>query len=320
VTRGGTILLTLALLVSASAAQIDDRPPSARITSTDTIVAIAVDPADATRSILVGPSGQAYEREGDRWLRHREGGVAANVTGAARVGGDLMVAGVATPLYRRTKGTWFATRLGEDGVTLLGNSPIPALIVRRQVFVYAPGKDRWARVGTLPAFKKPFAVWASSTKSVWASTDQGLYRLKGASFARAGDPVQQLAGNGTAPWGVTPTGIRKLPSATVVPATLDGTEGAIVAAAGSGKELFVAIDVAGRVALARLAGNALTRVDDLPATSSRVAALAADAGGTVVVAFADGSVAVRTADAWKTSQVGDALPSHPTGPGPSRTR
>jgi hypothetical protein len=317
---GAAALAALAAAATATAQPTDDAgaptppPATARATSTDTIVAIAAHPTEVTKSILVGPSGQAYERDGDRWLRHHEGGVAADVSGAALLDGDLLVAGVATPLYRRTAGTWSASRLGADGLTTLGSGPTPAVLVRRQVFVLAKG--RWQRVGNLPAFKKAFAVWASGPKSVWVSTDQGTYRLKGSDFVRAGDPVDSFAG--AAPWGITRDGVRKLPATTKIAATLDGTTGAIVAAAGAGKDLHVAIDLGGRITLARVDGSRLVKIDDLPVTSP-VAAMAADAAA-VLIAHRDGSVSVRANDAWVTSKVADQLATRAAGPAPSRTR
>jgi len=316
VTRAVTCLAVL-LLSTVSVAQPAARQ-AARVASRDVIVALAAHPADATQSILVGPSAQAYEPSPSdgRWLRHREGGVAADVSGAALVGGELLVSGVATPLYRRRAGAWFTTRFGEDGATLLGHGPTPAVLVRRQVYVLV--KNRWRRVGALPGFKTAFAVWASGAASVWASTDQGVYRLKGTDFVRAGNPVADLVG--TNPWGVNPGGIRKLPGGLVIAAKLDGVAATIVAADSAGsKDLLVVVDVAGRLALAKVSGNALARIDDLP-IASRVVAMTADSAGRVVVAFADGQVAVRRGGAWTTSRVGDDLAAHAAGPGPSRTR
>lgn len=299
--------------LTAARAQDDGRPSAARTTSADLVVAVAVDPADVTRSLVVGPSGQTYEGDGAGWVRRRGGGVAADVSGAAIAGGELVVAGRATPMYRRTGEAWFALRLGEDGLTRFGTGPTPAVVIRRQVFVHSKGRT-WTRVGTLPG-KAATSLWASG-KTVWLADDAGLYRLKGKSFVRAGASVDALVG-GTA-WSLTPTGLRRLPSGRPVAAELDGAAVTILAAGGAAgdADLTVVVEAAGKPVLATASKTGLTRIDEVPVAGG-IAAVAVDKAGAVLVAFRDGRVAVWAGGSWKTSQVEDQLPADRDGPGPS---
>lgn len=280
------------------------------------IAEVVADPTDVTRAVLVGPSGQVYEPDGGRWVRRAEGGVAADVGGAARAGGELVVAGIATPLYRRDGSTWFALRLGQEGRTVLGAGPTPAVAIGKQVFVHAKGRT-WTRVGALPGAAR--AVWASG-KTVWAATDLGVFRLKGRAFVKAGPPVDAIVGAAGVPWGLVGGGLRHLPSGKDVPVTIDGVAATVVAATGAGKgDLIVVADVGGKLVLARAHRAGVTRIDDVPLTGA-VAGLAVDADGDALVAFAGGAVAVRAGEAWTTAAAEDELPSRKPGPGPSRTR
>lgn len=312
--KGGALLAFLvAGLAVASAQGDDDRPAAAKPTSADRVVAVAADPADVTKSLLVGPSGQVYEGDATGWVRRRGGGVAADVTGAAIAGGELVVAGRMTPMYRRTGETWFALRLGEDGMTRFGTGPTPAVVIRRQVFVHSKART-WTRVATIPG-KTASAVWASG-KTVWLADGAGVYRLKGKSFVRAGDTVDGLGG-GT-PWAITPTGLRHLGSGRTVAAELDGAAVTILAAGGASgaADLTVVVEAAGKPVLATASKTGLTRVDDVPVTGA-IAALAVDKEGRVLIALRDGTVAVRAGGSWQTFQVSDQLPAGRDGPGPS---
>lgn len=314
-TRGAVLAVAIAAAgIGVARGQGDDPGvPSPRTASTDRVVAVAADPTDVTKAVLVGPSGQVYEPDQGDWVRRRGGGVAADVSGAAIAGGELVVAGRAMPMYRRTGDTWYALRLGEDGLTRFGTGPTPALVIRRQVFVHTKGRT-WTRLGTLPG-KVATALWASG-KNVWIADGGGVYRLKGKAFVRAGDPVDALAG-GT-PWGLTPAGLRHLTSGRTVPAELDGAPVTILAAGGApgSAELFVVAEAAGKPVLARASKTGLTRVDDVPVAGA-IAGVAVDKAGAVLVAFRDGQVAVRAGGTWATGQVTDQLPADRGGPGPS---
>jgi len=310
-------VVAAALLFAASAQADDeeDRPSVADPASTDRVVAIAMPGDDVLDAILVGPSGQVYEPDGKgAWTRKHGGGVAADVTGAAIVAGDLVVAGRAAPMYRRDGSTWFAMPIGESGRTAISRGPATGVAIGKKVFVLE--KAKWKRVGSTPG--KVTAMWASGAKAVWASTDAAVYKLSGSEFKKAGEPVVALGG--AEPWAITADGgLRDLAAGTAVPGELDGAHVTALAVAGADDDLRAVVQTAGgALVLARVAKGALERVANVPGAGP-VAGLAV-AGGKILVALGDGTVAVYAKGAWTEAAVSDALPADGDGPAPARTR
>src|SRR3954469_3060132 len=96
--------LALALVLASAGAALAD-PLATAVTPGD----------DVRRTILVGPSGQVWEPDGQGgWTRTVGGGVGAEVQGAA-LADELIIAGKATPLFRRHDDAWYGLRLGERG-------------------------------------------------------------------------------------------------------------------------------------------------------------------------------------------------------------
>ncbi|MCA9675219.1 MAG: hypothetical protein KC464_09305, partial [Myxococcales bacterium] len=261
-------------------------------------------------------SGQVYEPDGaGAWRRLAEGGVAGDVAGATLADGHLVVAGRAAPLYRRDHAIWYALRVGGSGRTRLGTGPAPAVAVGKAVHVDVGGT--WKRVGALP--DNATALWAQSATAVWAATDDGLYKLRGKRFERAGAAPTALAGD--RPYAIDADAIRDLTRGRTIPLRLDGEPVTATAAAshGGGALHVVVATGAGALVLARVDGKQLARVDDLPVAGAPVA-MAVDADGDVLIALADGTIALRRGDAWTTTAVTDALPAPPAGSPPARTR
>lgn len=299
-------LVVVALLAEPAIAQ------DATLTNPAKVVALVAGD-DVLHATLVGPSGQIYEPDGKgAWARHAAGGVAADVSGAARADGELIVTGHSSPMYRDHEGVWFTVEVGADGHTVMGTGPAFAVAVGKDVFTR--GKKGWTRAATVPG--KITAVW-SDGKQTWAATDAALYRIRNKDAAKAGDAPRALAG-GTA-WGIGDKTLTPLGGGKAVPATLDGTAVTVVAAGGAPGDasLTVVADNGGHLVLAHTHKGALEKIDDVPGTGP-VAALAVDPAGTALVAFADGTIAVHAAGAWTTAQVTDALPAAKPGPGPSR--
>jgi hypothetical protein len=289
------------------------------------VVTIVGDGKDVAKTLLVGPSGQLYEPDGKgAWARHAEGGVAADVTGAARIDGDVVVAGRAAPLYRAHRGTWSTLRIGADGTTVMSTGPAAAVAVKKAVFVATTvkGKTGWTRVGSLSG-KKVTGLWASGPKSVWASTDSGVYQLRGGRFAKVNGAGAPGGISGGTPWAVTDKGLVDLDGKTTCPAELDGAAVTIAGAGGApgADELTVVVDTGTGLVLARTAknGKSLERIDAVPGTGA-VAGVAVDGDGDVLVAFQDGSFAMRQGGTWTQGQVADDLPKPRAGSAPARTR
>jgi hypothetical protein len=118
--------------------------------------------------------------------------------------------------------------------------------------------------------------------------------------------------------------VRDLGGGAEVPATVDGTAVTLVAGASHGQGPLHLVAAAGTAPdaplwLLRVDGKRLAKLAELPVTG-RVAGLAVDAAGDVLVVMADGTLAIRRGDTWTTSAVVDALPADAGGPGPARTR
>jgi hypothetical protein len=263
--------------------------------------------ADVRTAVLVGPSGQVYAGDGKgRWVRTLPGGIAADVTGAARVGTDLVVTGISTPMYRFDGSGWSAERVGQNGKTVLGRGPLAAVAVGKHVFVQNKGK--WLRVGSAPG--PVTALWASSTKKVFAVTAAGVHALRGSDFQRTRGPVTAIVG--ASPWGISADGVVDVGSGRSVSAAT----GIVAAAGGEGAPWLVTSDGASPLALV----HKTVRVDTPIPAGTAVAGLAADKAGNVVIVTAAGDVHVRTGDAWSTGTLADELPPAKPGPGPATTK
>ncbi len=308
-------LLLAALALGSSAASALAAPSLAAI------VPPAAAPDDVRQSTLIGPSGQLWEPDGaGSWVRRTEGGVAADVMGATRAAGMLVVAGRATPFYRRDGDRWLSMRLGERGRTLIANGPRAAVAIGRQVFVHTG--TAWKRIATAG---RPFkALWAASETRVFAGSELGVVRLVGGGFvAHATTPIVAF-GSGATPWAVTSDGgvldlttrrVHRPSAAGVAVAASQVTIGA------DGTAWVLGRTTAG-VALVRLRKGTWTVAPPPPLGAADVAvALAVDRAGRLLVATRGGAVFVGAADGtWMQGTLTEALPAPHAGPGPARTR
>lgn len=267
--------------------------------------------ADVRTSILVGPSGQVFAGDGaGKWVRTLPGGVAADVSGAARLGGDVIVTGVSTPLYRfNAKTGWTAVRLGQSGKTTLGRGPAPAVASGKHVFVWSAGK--WVRVGEAPG--PVTALWAASTKKVFAVTAAGIHALRGSDFVRTRDPADAIVG--ASPWAITATGAIDAGTGRQVLAA----QGAVAVTGGAGAPWIVTADGNSACKLVGKVGGKATTVDTPIAATTAIAGMAADRAGRVMIVTTTGDIHVWADSAWTTGTLTDELPEAKPGPGPART-
>jgi hypothetical protein len=267
--------------------------------------------ADVRTSILIGPSGQVYQGDGGgTWTRTLAGGVAADVSGSARIGKDVIVTGVSTPLYRFDGTGWTAVRLGQSGKTVMGRGPVPAVAVGRHVFVHNNGK--WVRVAAAPGAVT--ALWASSTKKVFAVTADGVHALRGSDLVRTRAAVGAIVG--ASPWGISDTGaIDASNGKSVLAAT-----GAIAATGGAGTPWLVTSDGANPLQLVGKVGGKATTIETPIPAGTGLAGLAADKSGRVVIVTAAGEAHIWADSAWSTGALVDQLPEAKSGPGPANTR
>jgi len=304
--RARTIVAVLALAAGLTGARVTDATAGPAIAAV-----IAPDgQADVRTSIVVGPSGQVYAGDGTgRWVRTVAGGVAADVSGATRLGRDLLVTGISTPMYRFDGAGWVAVRVGQNGKTILGRGPTPAVAIGRQVFLER--QDKWVRVGEAPGTVT--AVWASG-KRVFAVTAAGVHTLRGRNFVMTGAVADPIAGPSA--WAVASDGVVELASGRKVLAATG-----IVAATGSGGTpwLLTAADASPLRLVGRVDGKPVT--GDTPiAAGTAIAGMTADRAGNLVIVSTTGEIHVRVGDAWSTGSLVDELPAAKPGPGPASTR
>ena len=267
--------------------------------------------ADVRTSILVGPSGQVFTGDGaGKFVRKLPGGIAADVSGAARLGGEVIVTGISTPLYKfDAKTGWTALRLGQSGKTTLGRGPVPAVAAGKHVFVWSNGK--WVRVGETPGAVT--ALWAASTKKVFAVTADGIHALRGSDFVRTRAPADAIVG--ASPWAITADGVIDAGTGRQVLAA----PGVIAATGGAGAPWVVTTDGNSACKLVGKVGGKATTVDTPIAATTAIAGMAADRAGRVMIVTTAGDVHVWADSAWTTGTLTDELPEAKPGPGPART-
>lgn len=281
-------------------------------------LATATTPADdVRRSILVGPSGQVWEPDGQGgWARTAGGGVAADVRGAA-VADTLVVAGKATPLYRREGDAWFGLRLGERGKTQIGDGPRAAVAIGKQIFVWTRGT--WTRVAT--ADRPVVALWAESERKVYVATDRAVFRLAGKKLVSHA-PLTVVALVGAAPLAITAAGeVRELSARTPLAPTADGAPVTPERATSSadGTPWILGHAGADRVLVRRTRGGWERRPAPPLGPDDSVVHLAVDSAGRVIVATAAGGVLLAAEDGtWTRGTLTTRLAPGQPGPGPAR--
>lgn len=280
-------------------------------------LAAAVVVGDPMAAILVGPSGQVWEPDGNGgWIRDTQGGLAADVHGAA-MADALVVVGKSAPPYRWDGASWQAVRLGERGRTIAGTGPRAAIAIGGQIFVWSA--SQWKRVGKVTG--PVAAVWAASDSKVFVAAGGKVWRLASKRFVDAGT-ADVLEFAGTAPWAITRDGLLYDGSTRKTSAiTLGGQPVAPIAiAADPGGAPWVLGTLALAPALARKKGAGW---ESLPAPAlvdgDPPVGFGVDAAGRALVATRSGAIWLRAADGtWSAGRRDDHPPAARPGPGPAR--
>ncbi len=308
IARALPLTLAVALVIATSA-------------RADTLAAVAPAGDDVRKALLVGPSGQVWEPDGaGTWTRRAEGGVSADVRGAAVASSALIVAGKSAPLFRRDGDRWTAMRLGERGRTVVGTGPRPSLAIGKLVFVWTG--TTWKRVGrTTGAIT---ALWAASETKVYAGSDSALVKLAGGGgfgpIATGTPAVVALAG--AVPWAVTGDGVYEVAARRAHRPTVGGAPLSVFLVTATVDTAWALGTTSTGPALARFHKGAWTDAvpPPLPADDPPLA-LIADTSGGLLVATRGGAVLFAGSDgAWTAGTRADALPVAPPGPGPARGR
>ena len=281
-------------------------------------LAAATTPADdVRRTILVGPSGQVWDPDGQGgWTRTAGGGVAAEVRGALVVD-DLVIAGKATPFYRRDAGVWYGLRLGERGKTVVGTGARPAVAIGKQIFVW--NKGSWTRLGT--ADRAVVALWAASDRKVFVATDRAVLRLAGTKLVTH-QPLAALTFAGPTPVALTADGVvHDLTTRAALAPTSDGVPVVAerVAAPPDGTPWILGRAGADRVLVRRTRAGWEGRPPPPLSTDDLVVHLAVDPAGRAVIVTAGGAVLLAAEDGtWTRGTLTTSLPLGKPGPGPAR--
>ncbi|HVV85142.1 MAG TPA: hypothetical protein VHE35_18905 [Kofleriaceae bacterium] len=310
IVRASAIALLLAL--AAGPATLAPRTAAA-----EPLAAATTPVDDVRRTILVGPSGQLWQPDGQGgWTRSAGGGVGTDVQGIA-VADDLIIAGSGTPLFRRHDDAWYGLRLGERGKTHLGTGPAPAVSIGKEVFVWARGA--WTRVAT--ADRPVVALWAESDRKLFVATDRAVLRLAGKKLVPA-LPLAAVRFAGRAPLALTADGVvHDLATRAALAPTADGQPVTADAAtqAPDGTPWILGRAGADRALVRRTRTGWERRPAPPLAADDTVVHLAVDGSGRVLVATAAGAIHLAdAAGAWTRGTLTTRLPDAKPGPGPAR--
>lgn len=296
-----------------------------------TLVGLAPPPVDDARlAIAIGPSGQAYEPDGQgTWTRRHAGGTAAEVVIATRAGKAVIVGAKDAPPFKLVDGTWSSVYLGQHAKAIVGFGSRALAAVGRSIFAL----DRTPPVKLANAPGVVTAL-AGSPASVVITTDAGVFRLDPTGWIQLAQTSVALV---TDTWGLVDRGAMNLQSnkiiawptdVRVVAAASPAALPAASTAAWPGDNTLYAIAVHGaELELLTVHAGKLDREPIAFDASATIIGVVADRSGRVVLAASDGRLAIRdhsTADftahtpgTWTTTRVREALPAPRTGPAPA---
>ncbi|MDB4955227.1 MAG: hypothetical protein JWO36_2796 [Myxococcales bacterium] len=276
-----------------------------------TIVALVPGSAadDARLAIAIGPGGQTYEPDGKGvWSRRHAGGVAADVINATRIGNAVIVGAKDAPPFELAGGVWTSVFLGLHAKALVGSGSRPTAAVGRSIF--ALDRVPPARVATAPGL---VIALAASATAIIVETEAGVFRLEG-SRATPLAPTSRITYMNDR-WAIGDKGAIDLRTAKIIPWPADV---AVVAASSTSGDTLIAVGVTGdAVELVSLRGGKLDREAIPVDRAATIIGIVADRTGRIVVALADGRLAVRDQGTWTITTVRDALPDPRRGAPPA---
>jgi hypothetical protein len=294
----------------------------ARAAAADPSVAAVAAADDARAAVLVGPSGQVYEPDGrGSWTRHHAGGVGDAVDVAVK-SGDAVIAGAGeaaaahAPPFEWRAGVWEAVPVALRAHAVVGRGTRAVVAVNRAV---------WTLDGTpRQLVDAPAAVTmlGASSGGVAIATATGVFRLDGKQWKpvdRAPAVTMLLDDR----WAQTSNGVFDLRAGKPLAWPSQLPANPVVGVDAAGDLVAVAIDPGrGALAIVRLGGGKLEVGDAtaIVAAPAAVAGVTTDRAGRVVVAFADGRIAIRDGTAWSATAVRDELPAPRPGSPPATSR
>lgn len=306
-TRPAIIATALAVLCAATAPAV-----------AGDLAAIVDDTVDVRKATLIGPSGQVYEPDGTgAWIHRVPGGMAADVTAAMRLAGNIVVTGRAAPMYAFDGKLWKAAPIGQRGRVLVAAGPVPCIAIGAQIFVFE--KKGWVRVATAPA--PIVALWAGSKTNLRIATATEVWTLRGGAFQKLAPATVATAFVGVnAPLAVTASGLVEIDKAKApVLAALTDLVGSAGAPKG-GDTWLVTAPAGAPLALTRLHAGKLAPAIPTPlAAGAALADVSVDSAGRVLLVTRAGEVHLWDGKAWSVGTLRTELPAPGRGPGPART-
>lgn len=300
--RQGEVALAVAALVALGARGAAE--PAAPVW-----LAALAPASDARRAIAIGPAGQVYEPDGrGEWTRRRAGGVATAIASASRDGDAVIAGGAGGPPYRFANGTWSSLYLGQRAKPVVGRGPRATAAVGRTVFTLDHGAAK--KLADAP---DRVTALAASADGVVVETARGVYRRDGSAWKLLVVPRARTLASER--WMVIERGCYDLRDGKRYELDFEvdaatATDAALVVVGRRGGAVEVATVRAGKLE------RAAVPIDPIGAP----VAVVTDRDGRIVVAFADGRLAVRGERGWTTAVVRDELPAARVGPPPAPSR
>ena len=286
--------LTLVLALELPAAADDPGKSPAR----GKLVALAAAP-DAAHAVAIGPAGEAYLPDGHAgWVRTRAIGIAAAVTGATHAGATAIAATARAP-FRLVADGWTAIHLGRDVAPIVGAGSRATAAVGKTIYAI----DSVEPVKLADA-QEPVLALAASPTAIVIATASGLSRLTKTTWKPIASAPTTIVAFASERWAIVDHGV------------FDLDRGKLIALPATPRVTAVLGDALLAVIASELVTVRATKLDrePLPFDASAVVGLAADRAR-IVVALADGHLAVRDKATWTTTEVRDDLPApHPGSP------
>jgi hypothetical protein len=307
--RGGRFRLPHRVLAALIAIVASSGPAAA-----DTLIGLVPGVGDDARTaIAIGPSGEVYEPAKGQWVRTRPIATASRLAVVGRAGASVVAQGEGV-VYRLASSGWSALRLAQSGKATLSAGTGAVAAVGRDV--YSLERLRAGEPEKLALAPAPIVALGAG-KTIVVATAKGVLRVD-----RAGKATKLSAPAGARligdRWAVTPANATDLGSGKQTPWP---AKAAIGAASLVGGDLAVVARVGGALELWTL-GTALARIsiepDSVARATSQTVGVVVDRKGRAVIALADGTLLVRDAGAWTTTEVTEALPAARPGPPPAR--
>lgn len=279
------------------------------------LVALAPPPGDdARQAIAIGPHGEVYAPDGKgAWTRTQRFTTADTLTVAGRAGREAVAAGEGV-VYKLADNGWSAFRLHQKDKAVMASGPRAVAAVKRQLYALHLGaRGEPEKLALAPA--PVLAIGAG--KSIVIATTQGLSRVEGTKVSPITGAPKQVLALVDDRWAILSAGAFDLKTGKTLSWPAGSKVTASTIAPGRGRDSLVAVATrAGKLELFTVDTSVASEPVAVTPFSPAVG-VAVDRAGRVVIALADGRLAIRDRGTWSTTQVTTSLPAARPGSGPA---